>query len=338
MLSEMAGSIQREPCWPCFSWNLMRAASTPYLKKWLLVMMLPVEAVGELAGGLAVALLGGALLARAVGVEDHAERRGCRPRPPRHRWTRPSTRVAPRGCRSPRRGSASRSAESRSPSNSSSKSGSPHWSPATIALVAPLPSLGRRHPRPIPPGARTPRGPRRPARPCRPPPRTPPFFDSSTASSPSSMGSNVAATTPVASSLDAGSAPGLHDGRQDRDVDRLVGAAEELEVGERCGRGEHEDDDRDDQLGCSGQEGDPLGWPPPGTGHAIGRADGEETRPRENPASLAQGPRVGFKPGGPAGCRSRRAPWRAVTRPVSVDRLSRRARPPRDRPWPAPRA
>ena len=33
VLSEMAGCIHSDACWPCSSWNLMRAASTPYRKK-----------------------------------------------------------------------------------------------------------------------------------------------------------------------------------------------------------------------------------------------------------------------------------------------------------------
>ena len=32
VLSEMAGCIQSDPCWPWRCWNLMRAATTPYFK------------------------------------------------------------------------------------------------------------------------------------------------------------------------------------------------------------------------------------------------------------------------------------------------------------------
>ena len=252
--------------------------------------------------GLPLAFFAGALLALAVGVDHHAQAEDAVRDLRRVARRTSSTPGAPPGCSPPRRGSPSRRSgrrrrtRRRSPGRPTRRRRRPRWSCRSRSPGSSAPASE--------PAGRT--NSTWPSSSCSAVPtfvQEPPSCDSRIASAPSSTGSNVAATTPGGLVAVRGVGPGLRDGRQDRDLDRGVGAAEELEVGERAGRDEHEDDDRDDQLGCSGQQVRPslvaTAWAGSSL-HREGRRRG--TRSRENPASLAQGPRVGSNPPeGPVG-------------------------------------
>ena len=80
--------------------------------------------------------------------------------------------------------------------------------------------------------------------------------------------------------------PLLGDLREQRRLHRLGGRAEELHVGEGRTRDQHEDDERDGQLGCLGHGVDRQGelpslWPPPRSGPvcADGLTGGSTARP-----------------------------------------------------------
>jgi hypothetical protein len=133
----------------------------------------------------------------------------------------------------------------------------------------------------------------------------------------------------------------LDDARQHRECDGLIGRAEELHVGERrpCDQDEH--DQRDDELG-SGQRGVPLRWPPSWSGPTGRPCPDRPSKRRRRDFLAARAPRRtgrGRSPGsppsvaqGPRGLETRRGPC------VVLGRVSRRAPAPRVRRWPAPRA